>query len=95
MLNRIVSIGLFIVSCAVVAGLVGGMIAGPAPTALATPTAAKPRSAPITSDTTNPVVEPGKVRWHATTAAALDAAKVSKKPVLVFQMMGELDHQFC
>lgn len=43
----------------------------------------------------NPIVEPGKVHWHKTTEAALAAAKVSNKPVLVFQMMGQLDHQFC
>lgn len=43
----------------------------------------------------NPTVEPGKVRWHPTFAAACDAAKKSGKPVLVFHMMGQLDKQFC
>jgi hypothetical protein len=47
------------------------------------------------SKPSNPLVDPGKVRWHATTEAALAAAKSSKKPVLVFQMMGQLDHRFC
>jgi hypothetical protein len=43
----------------------------------------------------NPKVAPGKVRWHATMAAAKDAAAKSKKPVLLFHMMGKLDDQFC
>jgi hypothetical protein len=45
--------------------------------------------------TANPKVQPGLVRWHADFAAACEAAKKSKKPVLLFQMMGELDDQFC
>jgi hypothetical protein len=49
-----------------------------------------------TADTfVNPKVEPGKVKWHADFAAACEAAKKSKKPVLLFQMMGKLDDQFC
>ena len=43
----------------------------------------------------NPKVEPGKVRWHPTFQAACDAARQSGKPVLLFQMMGKLDDQFC
>jgi hypothetical protein len=43
----------------------------------------------------NPKVAPGKVRWHPTLAAACAAANKSKKPVLLFQMMGKLDDQFC
>ena len=43
----------------------------------------------------NPGVEPGRVRWHPTFAAACAAARLSKKPVLLFQMMGKLDDQFC
>jgi hypothetical protein len=43
----------------------------------------------------NPKVQPGKVRWHPTLAAASAAAARSKKPVLLFQMMGKLDDQFC
>ncbi len=43
----------------------------------------------------NPKVQPGKVRWHATLADARAAASKSKKPVLLFQMMGKLDDQFC
>jgi hypothetical protein len=59
------------------------------------PVGAQPPSAPVDSKPTNPVVEPGKVQWHATTKAAFAAAKASGKPVLVFHMMGQLDHQFC
>jgi hypothetical protein len=43
----------------------------------------------------NPKVTPGKVRWHADFAAARAAARASGKPVLLFQMMGKLDEQFC
>jgi hypothetical protein len=47
------------------------------------------------ADFANPTVEPGKVRWHADFAAACRAAGRSGKPVLLFQMMGRLDRQFC
>ncbi len=57
------------------------------------------RTDPSTSGTNpqfiNPKVEPGKVRWHKTFAAACRAAKQSGKPVLLFQMMGKLDERFC
>jgi hypothetical protein len=43
----------------------------------------------------NPAVPPGKVRWHPTFAAACQAAQQSGKPVLLFQMLGRLDQQFC
>jgi hypothetical protein len=45
--------------------------------------------------TVNPKVQPGLVGWHPDFAAACEAAKKSKKPVLLFQMMGKLDDQFC
>jgi len=43
----------------------------------------------------NPKVAPGKVRWHPDFATACAASKASGKPVLLFQMMGKLDEQFC
>jgi hypothetical protein len=43
----------------------------------------------------NPHVEPGKVQWHKTFAEACEASAKSKKPVLLFQMLGKLDDQFC
>ena len=43
----------------------------------------------------NPKVRPGKVRWHPGFAVACEAARQSGKPVLLFQMMGKLDEQFC
>ena len=43
----------------------------------------------------NPKVQPGGVHWHPSWAAACEAARKSKKPVLLFQMMGKLDDQFC
>jgi hypothetical protein len=42
----------------------------------------------------NPTVEPGKVKWHKSFADACAASKQSGKPVLLFQLMGRLDHQF-
>jgi len=43
----------------------------------------------------NPKVQPGKVPWHDSFAAACAASAKSGKPVLLFQMMGKLDDQFC
>jgi hypothetical protein len=43
----------------------------------------------------NARVLPGKVHWHATFADACQAAQKSRKPVLLFQMMGKLDDLFC
>lgn len=51
--------------------------------------------APTPRVATNPAVEPGKVRWHASFAEAQKAATKSGKPVLLFHMMGHLDKQFC
>lgn len=42
----------------------------------------------------NPKVEPGKVQWQASFAAAGEAARKSGKPVLLFQLLGKLDEQF-
>lgn len=46
-------------------------------------------------DFVNPKVQPGGVHWHSTLTAACEAARKSGKPVLLFQMMGKLDDQFC
>jgi len=43
----------------------------------------------------NPQVEPGLVRWHESFEAACSASAKSGKPVLLFQMMGNLDDRFC
>ena len=43
----------------------------------------------------NPKVQPGKIKWHPNFADACAAAQKSGKPVLLFQMMGKLDDQFC
>ena len=43
----------------------------------------------------NPKVAPGKVVWHESFEAACAASRKSGKPVLLFQMMGNLDDQFC
>ena len=46
------------------------------------------------ADVSNPKVEPGKVNWHADFDTALAKAEKSGKPVLLFQMMGNLDEAF-
>jgi hypothetical protein len=43
----------------------------------------------------NPRVTPGLVRWHQDVAAAQTAAKKSRRPVLVLQILGDLDREFC
>jgi len=43
----------------------------------------------------NPKVEPGAVKWHATLDDACKASAKSGKPVLLFQMMGNLNEKFC
>jgi hypothetical protein len=56
------------------------------------------KSAPLPSATAefkNPKVQPGKIHWRATFAEACAAARKSGRPVLLFQMMGKLDDQFC
>lgn len=42
----------------------------------------------------NPKVQPGNVNWHADFDAACAAAAKSGRPVLLFQMMGNLDEAF-
>lgn len=62
---------------------VSGLVAATAP------------ATPSPSNVNNPTVEPGKVKWHNTLADAQAAAEKSRKPVLLFHMMGQLDKQFC
>ena len=40
-------------------------------------------------------VKPGLVHWHADFAAAKRAAAKSGRPVLLFQLLGRLDEEFC
>ena len=54
------------------------------------PGSAKPQAA----KSGNPRVSPGKVRWAGNYTKALAAAKKSGKPVLLFQLLGELDRRF-
>jgi hypothetical protein len=57
--------------------------------------ASRSLAAPAAGGFTNPRVAPGLVRWHDSFAAACEAARRSGRPVLLFQMMGKLDEQFC
>ncbi len=67
----------------------------PAKAVAVTPRATSPTS-PATSPAKfeNPTVSAGKVRWHADFKKARAAAKISGKPVLLFQMIGRLDQRF-
>ncbi len=57
--------------------------------------AAQSGAAPAAQALQNPKVQAGRVSWHPNFAAACKAARASGKPVLLFQMMGNLDEQFC
>jgi hypothetical protein len=46
------------------------------------------------TDVENPKVRPGDVKWHPDFDAACAAATKSGRPVLLFQMMGNLDEAF-
>jgi hypothetical protein len=71
-----------------------GIEDGPAQV-LATRTSPPGLAPPTTDGFVNPKVEPGKVKWHPDFDTACTAAAKSGKPVLLFQMMGKLDDQFC
>ncbi len=60
-------------------------------------TGAAPLPAPTTDaeTATNPTVDPGAVRWHDDLTAARAASRESGKPVLLFQLLGRLDQEFC
>ncbi|HLJ97681.1 MAG TPA: hypothetical protein VKU02_31255 [Gemmataceae bacterium] len=57
--------------------------------------AAQSSTAPAAQALQNPKVQAGRVSWHPDFISACKAARVSGKPVLLFQMMGKLDEQFC
>lgn len=40
-------------------------------------------------------VKPGLVAWHASFEEARAAAQLSRRPVLLFQLLGRLDEEFC
>jgi hypothetical protein len=50
---------------------------------------------PPAGPTANPKVAPGKVAWHPDFASACAASRKSGKPVLHFQLLGNLDDRFC
>jgi hypothetical protein len=52
------------------------------------------KSAPVAVPAQQKVL-PGNVTWHASFAAACEASRKSGKPVLLFQMMGQLDDALC
>jgi hypothetical protein len=50
-----------------------------------------PADLPVLED----AVPAGAVRWHPSFEHALAAAGTSRKPVLLFQLLGRLDEEFC
>lgn len=57
---------------------------------------ARETPAPATSAGASKVpVEPGRVAWRRDRDAAREAARASGRPVLVFQMLGDLDDEYC
>lgn len=53
-----------------------------------------PQTAKRDDATNNPEVQPGLVRWHADWEQAKSAAARSGKPILLFQLLGQLDREF-
>ena len=56
---------------------------------------ARPIKASMVEATNNGRVRPGLVSWRPDFADACRASAQSGKPVLLFQMMGKLDKEFC
>jgi hypothetical protein len=56
----------------------------------------QPRPAPVPgANHVRQRVSMGHVRWHGDFASACAASEQSRKPVLLFQMMGRLDERLC
>ena len=53
-----------------------------------------PAGSQVSVSATNPV-QPGLVAWHASFDEARAAAEVSRRPILLFQLLGRLDEEFC
>ncbi len=58
------------------------------------PTKSSPKKPIRSAKAQNPKVKPGDVRWHASYKEALKASQKSGKPVLLFQLLGNLDEEF-
>ncbi|HEY9772356.1 MAG TPA: hypothetical protein V6C81_00950 [Planktothrix sp.] len=69
--------------------------------AMRPPSAKIPSVAPDTAESTcavdpdNPRVVPGLVKWHSSFDEAKKASASSGKPILLFEMLGNLDDKFC
>lgn len=75
--------------CASLAVAVGAGVRSDRPADVTATAAACAEAAP------GPKVAPGLVGWHRDADEAFAAARTSKKPVLLFQMLGNLDDEFC
>jgi hypothetical protein len=76
--------------------LVAAGCSGPEASVPETAAAAPAPAAPAASAApASPKAAPGLVAWRADEAAAFAAARTSGRPVLVFQMFGRLDDEFC
>ena len=54
-----------------------------------------PHPSALRTERTRHPVAPGAVAWHADLEEATRAAAVSGKPVLLFELLGQLDDAFC
>lgn len=52
-------------------------------------------TSPTATSTEHERATPGLVRWHGDFDAACAAARTSGKPVLLFDLLGRLDDEFC
>ena len=96
MFRRFATSGFVLAGGGLVTGFLAGNFAPANQTARAHPVLpAEPLPHSVTPEPTGPAIQPGLVRWHPSLDAACAAAKESRKPVLVFHMMGRLDRQFC
>lgn len=64
----------------------------PAPQTPPPPLAPNPVAGQVSDETIK--VKPGKVAWHASADDACEASRVSGKPVLLLQLLGQLDEHF-
>lgn len=70
------------------------------PIAAPAPTRSQPSSDPVVSrsngtNRSEDKVQPGFVAWHSNFSEACETSKRSGKPVLLFEMLGKLDDEFC
>ncbi len=59
------------------------------------PLAEEPRVPALASPAPEGAGNPASIRWHTSYDEALAASRVSKRPVMLFQLLGKLDDALC